>query len=135
MTAMIKSRIAHATLKSDTVIPKSSNTDCPATRKPMPTRKPVPMDWLPTFFRSIRVISEVRETKIGRIPNGSKATKSGTNGRKILSEMKFLKISSSQAIRIEYQRQLLRTSKGNCANEADHKCHFLLTSREFTLFT
>jgi len=79
--AKIKRRIPPATLKSEIVIPRSLKMDRPTKRKPNPARKAVRVDCRITFLRSPSAISEVRETKIGRIPKGSKATKKGIKGR------------------------------------------------------
>ncbi len=84
--AKIKRRIPPATLKSEIVIPSNLKIERPAKRKPNPARKAVRVDCRITFLRSVSAISEVRVTKIGRIPSGSKATKKGIKGRNILKD-------------------------------------------------
>jgi hypothetical protein len=90
-TARIKRRIPPATLKSETKIPRKAKTDLPTTKNPMLTKKAVRIDCRTTFLRSGGAISPVRETKIGRIPRVSKATKNGIKGKKILREISGLK--------------------------------------------
>jgi hypothetical protein len=59
-----------------------------------------------TFFRSDGTISDVSETKMGRIPKALNATKSGINGRKILREINWVKKWSRQSIKIEYKKRV-----------------------------
>jgi hypothetical protein len=71
----------------------------------MLTRKAVRVDCRITLLRSDCFISEVNETKMGRTPKASKATKRGMKGRKISKEVSCVKMPSSQPIKIEYRKE------------------------------
>jgi hypothetical protein len=86
-TARIKRRMPPATLKSEIKIPRKAKTDWPTIRNPRFTKKAVRIDCHTTFLLSEGVLSTVRETKTGRIPRASKATKNGIKGKKISRDM------------------------------------------------
>jgi hypothetical protein len=71
----------------------------------MLTRKAVRVDCRTTLLRSGCSISEVSETKIGRIPKGSKATKRGTKGTKISKEVICFRRPSNPPMAIEYKKE------------------------------
>lgn len=108
---IIKRRIPPAIWKSETAIPNKAKTDFPAPRNPMLARKPVRIDWRITLFRSDCAISDVRETKIGRIPKTLNATKRGIKGKKILREINCVKIWWKPSTKIAYKKKRLWTRK------------------------